>query len=259
MATTEAETSGTEESTELDTRSYLKGLIEALLFVSDRPLTVKELARASKIDRKRAQELMTELTEDYKPRGLIIEEVAGGFVFRSGAAYSEYVRKFLAQRPVRLSRAQLETLSIVAYRQPITRPQIDDVRGVDSGPVLKGLLERELIRILGKKDEPGRPLLYGTSVKFLELFSLQSLTQLPTLKDFSELTDESKQLFERKTGEEAPEGTVLLPEAEDEASPDTEPDEADDEEPDDDDNDEDDDDEADDEEAEDDDEADDDD
>ncbi len=192
-----------------DTRTYLKGLIEALIFVSDSPLSLKDLARAARLDRKRTWELVRELEAEFSGKGVELVEVGGGYAFRSNPQYARYVRKLLEARPVRLSRAQLETLAIVAYRQPITRPEADEVRGVDCGPVLKGLLERDLIRILGKKDEPGRPLLYGTTVAFLELFGLQSLRQLPTLREFSELTDESKRDFERETGEQAPEGTVV--------------------------------------------------
>src|SRR5690606_22265405 len=99
------------------------------------------------------------------------------------------VRGVTAKKPVRLTKAQLETLSIIAYRQPITRPEIDEIRGVDSGPVLRLLLERELIRVLGKKEEPGRPLLYGTATGFLTLFNLKSLADLPTLREFTELTE----------------------------------------------------------------------
>lgn len=188
-----------------DTTVYLKGLIEAILFVSDKPLELKELARAVKLDRKRTLELVSELCEEYASRGIYIEEVAGGYCYRSSSRYASYVRNFLAQRPIRLTRAQLETLAIVAYRQPITRPEIDDVRGVDCGPVLKGLLDRDLIRILGKKDEAGRPMLYGTTQQFLELFNLTSLSELPTLKEFTELSDESRREFEAEVGEIAPE------------------------------------------------------
>jgi segregation and condensation protein B len=102
---------------------------------------------------------------------------------------------------VRLTRAQVETLSIVAYRQPVTRPEIDDIRGVDSGSSLKILLDRGLLKILGKKEEAGRPLIYGTTPQFLEFFGLGSLRDLPTLREFSELSDESKALFERRSGE----------------------------------------------------------
>jgi len=193
-----------------ETADYLKGLFEALLFVADHPVELKELSRAAKVDRKRAAEILALLRADYEARGLVLDEVAEGFQFRSSPRYAGFVRNFLTQRPVRLSRAQLETLAIVAYRQPITRPEIDEIRGVDCGPVLKGLLERDLIKILGKKDEPGRPLLYGTAQNFLELFSLTSLSQLPTLREFTELSDESRRSFERQIGEEAPEGPMDL-------------------------------------------------
>jgi segregation and condensation protein B len=190
------------------TGPYLKGLIEAVLFVSDHPLELKDVARAARIDRARALELLEELTRDYEGRGIRLELIAGGYAFRSSPDYAERVRQYLALRPVRLSRAQLETLAIVAYRQPITRPEIDDVRGVDSGPVLKGLLERDMIRIIGKKDEPGRPMLYGTTGGFLEAFSLKSLRDLPTLREYTELSEESRRVFEAELGEPAPEGPL---------------------------------------------------
>jgi len=108
---------------------------------------------------------------------------------------------------VRLTRAQVETLAIAAYRQPITRPEVDDIRGVDSGATLKLLLERDLVRILGKKDEPGRPILYGTTTQFLEFFGLKSLKDLPTLKEFTELSDESRRVAEAELGDVLPEGS----------------------------------------------------
>jgi segregation and condensation protein B len=97
-----------------------------------------------------------------------------------------------------MTRAQLETLAIIAYRQPLTRPEVDEVRGVDSGPVMKMLLERDLIKILGKKDEPGRPLLYGTTHNFLEFFGLKALKDLPSLREFTELNDDSRRVFDRE-------------------------------------------------------------
>ena len=213
-----------------DAHRYLLGLIEALLFVAEQPLGLKELARAAKIDRKRTAELVEELRAKYQTRGIQIQEVAGGYCFRSNPEYAEYVRGHLAQRPVRLSRPQLETLAIIAYRQPITRPEIDDIRGVDSGPVLKGLLERDLVKILGKKDEPGRPMLYGTSQGFLSLFNMTSLQDLPTLKEFTELSEESRQHFETKLGIDAPDGPVDLSRLEASVIP-SDPSEFDDDEP----------------------------
>jgi segregation and condensation protein B len=152
-----------------DTAALLRHAIEAMLFVSDKPISLKDLSKGLQLDKKRTMELLGELRVEYENRGIRIDEVADGYAFRTHPSVADYVRNFLEQRPVKLSRAQLETLSIVAYRQPITRPEVDDIRGVDCGPVLKGLLERDLVRILGKKDEPGRPMLYGTTPSFLEL------------------------------------------------------------------------------------------
>ncbi len=193
-----------------DTGALLRHAIEAMLFVSDKPVTIKELSKGLQLDRKRTLELLAELQREYEHRGIRIDEVADGYAFRTHSSVAEYVRSFLEQRPVRLSRAQLETLSIVAYRQPITRPEVDDIRGVNCGPVLKGLLERDLIRILGKKDEPGRPMLYGTTPSFLELFGLKSLQDLPTLREFAELSEDSKRKYEEEIGEGPPIGLADL-------------------------------------------------
>jgi segregation and condensation protein B len=182
----------------------LRGLVEALLFTSQKPVDLKDLARSAGIDKPRARELVEQLQRSYDGRGLCIEEIAGGFVMRSAPRYAPYIQKILALRPVRLSRAQLETLAIVAYRQPVTKPEVDDIRGVDSGQVIKGLLERALLKMLGKKDEPGRPTLYGTTTDFLELLNLQSLKDLPTLREYTELSEESQRKFLDETGEAAP-------------------------------------------------------
>jgi segregation and condensation protein B len=187
-----------------DTEAFISGLIEALLFTSQKPLALKDIARSAGVDRPRAQELLERLVQSYDRRGLCIEEVAGGFVMRSSARYAPYIQKLLALRPIRLSRAQLETLAIIAYRQPVTKPEVDEIRGVDSGQVVKGLLERSLLKILGKKDEPGRPMLYGTTTEFLELLNLQSLKDLPTLREYTELSEESQRKFMDETGETAP-------------------------------------------------------
>ncbi len=187
-------------------RAHLKGVLEALVFASEHPLPARELARIAQADLKLVKALLAELVAEYQPRGLRLDEVAGGFVFRTSPVFAPFVREQVAKKPVKMSRAQIETLAIVAYRQPITRPEIDDVRGVDSGAVLKSLLEREMVRILGKKDEPGRPMLYGTTGAFLEHFGLKALGDLPTLREFTELTDESKRTYERELGEELPAG-----------------------------------------------------
>jgi segregation and condensation protein B len=183
------------------TRGHLKGLLEALVFASDKPIKSGELAKAAAAPVKQAKELLEELKSDYASRGVQLDEVAGGWIFRTNAAYAPFVRDLTKQKPVRLTRAQIETLSILAYRQPMTRPEIDDIRGVDCGPVLKLLLERDLIRMLGRKDEPGRPVIYGTTTKFLEFFGLKSLKDLPTLREFTDLNEESRRTVERELGE----------------------------------------------------------
>lgn len=179
----------------------LKKVLESLIFVSDGPVTAKRLARAARATVAEVQPLLDELVADYSGRGVHLYFVAGGYQFRSARETADFVKTLVAPKPIRLTRAQLETLAIIAYRQPITRPEIDDVRGVDSGSSLKVLTDRGLVRILGRKDEPGRPLVYGTTPKFLEFFGLASLKDLPTLQEFSDLTDEHKALFEEKTGE----------------------------------------------------------
>jgi segregation and condensation protein B len=182
-------------------RSHLKGLLEALVFASDHPQKASDLAKAASSNAKEVKELLAELKSEYHARGIQLDEVAGGWLFRTSAVYAPFVRDLTKQRPVRLSRAQVETLAILAYRQPVTRPEIDEIRGVDSGPVLKVLLERDLVRIIGKKDEPGRPLIYGTTTAFLEFFGLKSLKDLPTLREFTELSEDSRRVAERELGD----------------------------------------------------------
>lgn len=182
----------------------LKGCLEALILVADKPIAPRKLAKIVKAEISEVREALRLLAEDYEGRGIVLDEVAGGFQFRTAPRFSAFVRSLVQQRPVRLSRAQLEVLAIVAYRQPVTRPELEDIRGVDSGSALKVLLERNCLKILGKRDEPGRPILYGTTTEFLELFGLKSLRDLPTLKEFSELSDESRDMFERRIGERPP-------------------------------------------------------
>jgi segregation and condensation protein B len=181
--------------------SHLRGLLEALVFAADKPMRTNELARLASAPLQQVRALLADLSAGYAGRGVVLSEIAGGWVFRTNVQYAPFVRELTSERPVRLTRAQVETLAIVAYRQPITRPEIDEIRGVDSGATLKLLLERELLRILGKKDEPGRPLLYGTTNRFLEFFGLKSLSDLPTLREFTELSDDSRRLAEEELGE----------------------------------------------------------
>ena len=181
----------------------LPALVESLLFAAGRPVPISELVEAldgpSRAEVLRALEHLVASCER-EGRGLRLVQVAGGWQLRTPAEHAPWIRRLLRERPPRLSRPMLETLAIVAYRQPVTRPEMEDLRGVDCGAVTRALLERKLIRILGKKDEPGRPLLYGTTREFLELFNLRDLTQLPTLREFQELSEESRRIVE----EEAP-------------------------------------------------------
>ncbi len=193
----EVEVEGRPDATTLEPAA-LKSLIEALLFAADKPLTVQRIRQLIRLpDLPRIQAIVAEIQADFAERGITLQEVSGGYLFRTHHAYSTWVQQLIQGRPVRLSRAQLETLAIVAYRQPITRPEIDQIRGVDSGATLKLLLDRHLIRILGKKEEPGRPLLYGTTKEFLDFFSLKDLRELPTLREYSELSEESRQVMAR--------------------------------------------------------------
>jgi len=179
----------------------LKYLVEALIFASDRPLTVQRLRQLTRVsDVRRLEQALAELTEDHRDRGLVLQQVSGGYQFRTRTQFSAWVQQLIAGRPVRLSRAQLETLAIIAYRQPITRPEIDDIRGVDSTATLKLLIDRMLIRVLGKREEVGRPMLYGTTKEFLDFFSLGDLRELPTLREYSELTAESRKVMSDRLG-----------------------------------------------------------
>lgn len=170
----------------------LKAVIEAFLFVAGFPLSLDKLADLTEADKADIKEVIAGLTEEYRRpgRGIRLLEIAGGYQFRSDPTLAPWLRRLQKERAQRLSAAALETLAIIAYRQPVTRAEIEYLRGVDSGGVLKTLLERNLLRILGKKDVPGRPLLYGTSRYFLELFGLKNLNELPTLKEFSALDPE---------------------------------------------------------------------
>ena len=182
--------------------------LEALIFACGEPVTFREL---KKVFARHLKDLPTEdkdaalnrlrpsikalrkrWPEDGETaRGFALVEVAEGYTFRSVSQYADLIRALREQRPVRLSKPALETLSIVAYRQPVTKSEIDFVRGVDCGGTLRILLERGLLKIVGKKEEPGRPLLYGTTRDFLSFFNLSSLKELPSLREYQELNEES--------------------------------------------------------------------
>lgn len=169
-------------------------LAEALIFAADGPIKAERMAEALEIPLAEIKEAIEALEVDYaeRPRGFFLQEVAGGYQLRTRPEYAEYLRKLGRSRPFRFSRPALESLAIIAYRQPVTRSEIEYLRGVDSGSVLKTLLEKRLVRILGKKDVPGKPMIYGTTREFLELFGLPDLSSLPTLSEFSELAPDTE-------------------------------------------------------------------
>ena len=191
----------------------IKLIIEALLFAADRPLSARDmhtwLPEASLSDiQAAAEELLAEY--DTLGRSFVLKEVAKAYQFRTRSEYASFVLLMLKASPARLSRAALETLSIVAYKQPVLRQEIERLRGVDVGGILKMLLEKDLIKIMGRKNLPGRPLIYGTTKKFLEVFDLKDLESLPKLKEIKDLgsyeeqtaplTEEPRQ--EESSGEE---------------------------------------------------------
>ena len=172
-------------------REELKSIIESILFVADGPQTLQRFGEVfDRADREMLQGVLTELQSEYENenRGIRLVEVAGGYQLRTAKANADWVKKFLGGRPARMSKATLETLAIVAYRQPITRAEVEAILGVDVDGVMTTLLERGLIRAVARKDVPGRPFLYGTTPEFLELFNLKDLSHLPTLKEMEEIS-----------------------------------------------------------------------
>lgn len=172
-------------------REELKSIIESLLFVADGPQTLQRLGEIfDRGDREMIPDILTQLQSEYEndARGIRLVEVAGGYQLRTSKANADWVKKFLGGRPARMSKATLETLAIVAYRQPITKAEVEAIRGVDVDGVMTTLLERNLIRTVARKDVPGRPFLYGTTPEFLQLFNLKDLSHLPTLKEMEEIS-----------------------------------------------------------------------
>lgn len=164
----------------------LRRLVEAVIFAAGSPTRLAQLQRAfPELSRSRLAQIVREINEALRKgdRPYEIVEVAGGYQFRTLLEYGEVIRSAQPERKTRLSRPALETLAVIAYRQPLTRAEIEDLRCVDCGAVLKGLLERNLIRIVGRRDAPGRPVLYGTTSNFLEIFGLGSLRDLPALRE----------------------------------------------------------------------------
>jgi len=178
---------------------YVKNVIEAALLAAGRPLTMDELVSVfDERDGSNAEEVrsaITALTADYETRGLELLEVASGYRIQIRAGFAEPVSRLWQERPAKYSRALLETLALVAYRQPITRGEIEQIRGVAVNPnIIKTLLERSWIRVVGHRDVPGKPELLGTTREFLDYFSLKKLDDLPTLAQLKELEDLRVQL-----------------------------------------------------------------
>jgi len=165
-----------------------KSVIEALLFLSGEPVTLSAIKDVVGLPEPEIKSLMDELVMQYRERngGLFIAEIANGYQMVTNPGYSEWVIKFRStQLSSRLSMPALETLSIIAYKQPIIKAEIEELRGVNSDSAVKTLVEKRLIKVIGRKEAPGRPFLYGTTKEFLQYFGLKDLTELPTLKELA--------------------------------------------------------------------------
>ncbi len=190
-------------------------VLEAILFAAADPMPLKRLQEI--VDGSTPKELraaLDALQESYRRRGIRLVEVAGGWQLRTAPEQHAYVRRLFRERPFRLTRAAIETLAIVAYRQPVTRAEIEAIRGVDASGVLESLVTRRLIRVAGRRDVPGRPLVYVTTAEFLELFGLKDLRSLPTLP---EMGDEIAAMAEQSGFEDSAERDAPIIPLEDDA------------------------------------------
>ena len=168
----------------------LKSITEALIFVADEPITAKMIATVVKVDREAIDKVIAELANEYEAGkgGLQLREIAGGWQIATRPEFHEQVRAYLKSKPsAKLSLASLETLAVIAYRQPVTVPEILEIRGVQSPSAIKTLLDKRLIVAKGRKETVGRPMMYGTSKEFLIQFGLKDLSELPSIEDFQDL------------------------------------------------------------------------
>lgn len=195
----------------------LKQLVEAAIFVADSPLTTEQLQTSVldglNVSKNALNEVLKELTLDYQARGIQLIEVASGFRFQSVDSLSPWLSKLWQEQAPRYSRAMLEILSLIAYRQPITRGEIEDVRGVSvSSHIIKSLSERGWIKVVGHKEVPGRPSLYATSKGFLDYFSLKSLSELPSAETFVNMQSQSQaqHLFSSASANNSTDDTPLV-------------------------------------------------
>ncbi len=170
----------------------IKKAIECIIFVSDQPVSVDKLQQVfTELEKGDIRKYLKELIQEWGAlgRGILLEEVAGGYQFRTDPAFSDYITNFNKRvKKFRLSRAALEVLAIIAYKQPVTRVEVESIRGVDSSGVINALLERRILEIKGRKEVIGKPFLYGTTGEFLEVFGLKNLSDLPTLKEIDEIS-----------------------------------------------------------------------
>ncbi len=186
----EPSSAGEEAPPSVRSMAELMAIIEALIFVSEEPLTVKTMAAVLKEDSNWIETAVEELAQEFNERngGLQLREVAGGWQIATRPEFHEHVRAFLKSRPsAKLSLAALETLAVIAYKQPITVPEILEIRGVQSPSAIKTLLDKRLIVAKGRKETIGRPMMYGTSKEFLIQFGLKDLSELPSIEDFEDL------------------------------------------------------------------------
>lgn len=179
-------------------RTDLVAALECILFVADRPIPPPLLARVLGVEIEELEKLVTQLCSRLEKGGLQVVSMGGGLRLVTRPEYASYIETFLASPPVKLSDAALETLAIVAYRQPITRPEIDAIRGTSSHATLKTLLSLGLLVLKGRKPVPGRPLQYGTSERFLDYFGLQDLNDLPQLREDLKLENPNLPFRRRK-------------------------------------------------------------
>ena len=207
----------------------LKTILEAVLLAAERSLTVIQLEALFELDEERPtrdeiRQALHEMADDYESRGFELKQVASGFRLQVRQEYATWVGRLWEEKPARYTRALLETMALIAYRQPITRGEIEEVRGVSvSSNIIKTLLERDWIKVLGHKDVPGKPTLYGTTKEFLDYFNLQKLDELPTLAEIKDLDSIHPELEldedavdgadNSKTGDSDPNDTDLNDEA----------------------------------------------
>ncbi len=187
----------------------IKKIIEASLMVSDRPLSVNDILKlfkeGEKPSNKEIKKVLADIEADTVNKGYVLQKVANGYRFQVQDELAEWVSRLWEHRPPRYSRALLETLALVVYRQPITRAEIEDVRGVTvSGHIIRALLERKWVKVLGHKESPGRPAMYGTTKEFLDYFNLTKLQDLPELPDVSISEDIHMELDLEGTEADAP-------------------------------------------------------